>query len=52
MFKLTVKRYNRHFKDDISFVIETVYCYDTQIETWLANPKTWSYELLSYKHID
>lgn len=51
MFKLTVKRYFRHYEGDNRYVIEDVYCYDHQIGNWLAKPKTWSYELLSYRHI-
>lgn len=51
MFKLTVKRYLRHFENDNRYTIETVYCYDHQLGNWLAKPKTWSYELLRYEHI-
>lgn len=51
MFALTVKRYLRQFKDDPRSVIETVYCYDSQIGSWLANPKTFSYEVLSWRRI-
>lgn len=50
MFRLTVKRYLRQFKDDPRSVVEIVYCYDHQLGKWLANPKTWSYELLTYEH--
>lgn len=52
MFQLTIKRYFRHFEGDNRYEILTEYCYDTQIGHWLAKPKTWDYELLSYKHID
>lgn len=51
MFVLTVKRYLRQFKDDPRSVIETVYCYDSQIGSWLAAPKTWSCELLSWRRL-
>lgn len=51
MFRLTIKRYLRQFKDDPRSVIEDIYCYDNQIGYWLANPKTFSYELLKWVHI-
>ena len=50
MFRLTVKVFNRHYENDKSYRIETVYCYDDQLGKWLAKPKTSSYELISYSH--
>lgn len=50
MFHLRVKRYLRQFENDNRFTIEDVYCFDHQLGNWLANPRTWSYELLSYTH--
>ena len=52
MYILTVKHYRRHFEGDNYFTIEDVYCHDYQLGKWLAKPKTWEYELLSYKHVD
>lgn len=52
MFQLKIKHYFRHFEGDNRYEICTEYCYDHQIGKWLAKPKTWDYELLSYRHID
>lgn len=52
MYLLTVKSFFRHFENDNRYTIETVYCYDSQLGKWLAKPKTWDYELLSWRHID
>ena len=51
MWELTIKRYYRHYEGDNRYVIETAYCYDTQIGKWLSNPKTWDRELLNYRKI-
>lgn len=52
MYLLTVRRFLRQFENDNRSVIETVYCYDSQLGNWLAKPKTFDYELLSWRHID
>lgn len=51
MFRLTVKRYLHHYENDNRYVIEQVDCFDHQLGNWLANPKTWSYELIRYEHL-
>ena len=48
MWHLVVKVYLRHFDGDERYRIEDVYCYDSQLGYWLANPKTWDRELMSY----
>lgn len=51
MYMLRVKVYHRHYEKDNSYHIEEVLIADHQLGSWLANPKTWSRELLSYRHI-
>ena len=52
MYMLTVKVFNRHYENDKSYRIEKVLIYDCQLGKWLANRKTFSYELISYRHCD
>lgn len=52
MYQLTVKVYNRHYDGDPSYRIESVLIFDSQLGYWLANKKTFSRELISYRHCD
>lgn len=50
MYKLTVRYFLRQFENDPRSRVEEVLIFDHQLGYWLANPKTFSYELLSYRH--
>ena len=50
MYQLTVKLYRRWYEKDPVYTIETVLIRDDQLGKWLAEPKNWNREVLSYHH--